>query len=190
MRIGVIADTHIPDKFHKLSSRIKESFAGVDLILHCGDIVEMNILKELEEIAPVEAIAGNHDMERDLNLPRKKVIELGGYRIGMIHGDELNDLHVNKTQLKEWLYQVLVEPFIHENGLDIVVFGHYHQPLLETFRVEFLPSDRPMKKLKQNVIVFNPGMPTRNRHISSIGIIELENDEINITVKSFTYPRE
>ncbi|AZR73768.1 hypothetical protein BBF96_10450 [Anoxybacter fermentans] len=189
MRIGVIADTHIPDKYHKLSSRIIEAFSGVDLILHCGDIIEMKILDQLKEIAPVEAVAGNHDLERNLDLPRKKVLDLNGYRIGMIHGDELNGLYVNKTQLKEWLYQVLVEPFINEKGLDIIVFGHYHQPLLESFRVEFYPENQPFKKLKKDVLVFNPGMPIRNRHLSSVGFIELGRDEICIDLKVFTYPR-
>ncbi|MCK4260127.1 MAG: YfcE family phosphodiesterase [Halanaerobiales bacterium] len=190
MRIGVIADTHIPDKFHVLSSRIKEALDGVDMILHCGDLVQMEILDELREIAPVEAIAGNHDLNRNLDLPRKRVLDISGYRIGMIHGDELNGLHVNKTQLKEWLYQVLVEPFIYEDGVDLIVFGHYHQPLIESFRVEFLPKNNSFKKLKQDVLIFNPGMPTRNRHLSSIGFIELNKDEIKVELKIFTYPRE
>lgn len=190
MKIGVITDTHIPDKYHQLSPRIKEALAGVDLILHCGDIVEPRILEELGEIAPVEAIAGNHDVERNLDLPRRKVLDLAGFRIGMIHGDELNGLHVNKTQLKEWLYQVLVEPFIHEDGVDLIVFGHYHRPLIETFRVEFLPEDQPLSKIKQDVMIFNPGMPTRNRHLSSIGFIELKKDEIDVQIKIFTYARD
>lgn len=189
MRVGVIADTHIPDKFHRLTQRIKDAFSGVDIILHCGDIVELDILKQLREIAPVEVIAGNHDVERNLDLPRKKIVHLAGYKIGMIHGDELNGLHVNKTQLKEWLYQVVVEPFIHEDGLDLIVFGHYHQPLMESFRVEFLPKDQPYKKLKQDVLVFNPGMPTRNRHLSTLGYLNLESDEIKVELKIFTYPR-
>ncbi len=190
MRIGVIADTHIPDKFHRLNSRVKETLQGVDYILHCGDVVDTKILEELHEIAPVEAIAGNHDVERKLDLPRKRILEIAGYRIGMIHGDELNGLHVNKTQLKEWLYQVIIEPFIYEEGVDLIVFGHYHQPLLESFRVEFLPKNNIGRKLKQDVLIFNPGMPTRNRHLSSMGFIELNQDGLRVELEVFTYPRE
>lgn len=189
MKIGVISDTHIPDKYHELNPRIKEALAGVDLILHCGDIVDMQIIKELEEVAPVEAIAGNHDLERNLDLPRRRVLDVAGYRIGMIHGDELNGLHVNKTQLKEWMYQVLLEPFIDGDPVDVVVFGHYHRPVIETFTAEFLPADRPLSKVKQDVLVFNPGMPTRNRHLSSVGFIELGKDEIDVTLKILTYLR-
>lgn len=186
MKIGVIADTHIGDKFHKLSNRIKETLAGVDLILHCGDIVTMEVIEELRQVAPVEVIAGNHDLENHLELPRRKVVEQNGYRIGMIHGDELNGLHVTKSQLKEWLYQVIVDPFINEAGVDLIVFGHYHQPVMEVFRVEFYPAKDPFSTLKKDVLVFNPGMPTRNRHMSSVGFIELNTDSIDIQLKIFT----
>lgn len=190
MRLGVIADTHIPDKFHRLSDHIKGALQGVDLILHCGDVVEMSILEELRELAPVEAVAGNHDVERNLTLPRKQILDLAGYRIGMIHGDELHGQHVTKSQLKEWLYPVLVEPFICENGVDIIVFGHYHKPVMETFQVEFFPQCDPPKTVKRSVLVFNPGMPVRGSHFSCVGIIDLLPGEINVGLKMFTFAEE
>ena len=187
MKIGVIADTHIPDKFHRLSAHIKSALEGVDLILHCGDVVEMNIIDELKAIAPVEAVAGNHDVERGLALPRKKVLELEGYRIGMIHGDDLHGQHVTKSQLKEWLFPVLVEPFICEDGVDIIVFGHYHKPVMESFRTEFFPGSTPGKSVKRSVLVFNPGMPVRGSHFSCVGVIDLTPREINVGLRMFNF---
>lgn len=183
MKIGVIADTHVGDKYPALGTSIKERFHGVDLILHCGDVITMEVLDELRKVAPVEAIAGNHDVEVNLDLPRKKVLEIGRYRIGMIHGDELHGMHVTKRQMKEWFRQVIIEPFIHEKGLDIIVFGHYHQPVIDLFRVEFLPEHLPTSVVKRDVLLFNPGAAMRNRHLSSVGLIELYDGSYDVSVK-------
>lgn len=185
MKIGVVADTHVGDKYPVLHKRTIEMLQGADLILHCGDVITMEVLDELRTLAPVEAIAGNHDVEVGLDLPRKKVLRIGGYQIGMIHGDELHGIHVTKRQLKEWLCQVIVEPFIHENGLDIIVFGHYHQPVLDVFRVEFLPEHLPTKVMKRDVLLFNPGAAMRNRHLSSIGWIDLHEGSYDVSVRVF-----
>jgi putative phosphoesterase len=190
MKIGVIADTHVGDKYPALHRRVKEQLQGVDLILHCGDVITMDVLDELREVAPVEAIAGNHDVEVNLDLPRKKVLEVGGYRIGMIHGDELHGVHVTKRQLKEWLRQVVVEPFIDENGLDIIVFGHYHQPVIDAVRVEFVPEHLPTSVVKRDVLLFNPGAALRNRHLSSVGLIELYEGRYDVSVKVFLPERK
>lgn len=185
MKIGVIADTHVGDKYSALHPRIKEALRGVDQILHCGDVITSKALDELREIAPVEAIAGNHDPEVDLVLPRKKVLEMAGYRIGMIHGDELEGVHVTKRQLKDWIRQVVVEPFIHEPGVDIIVFGHYHHPVIDGFGVEFLPLDLPMRVVRRDLLLFNPGAAMRNRHLSSVGLIELREESYDVSVKVF-----
>ena len=57
MRIGVISDTH-----GKLRSTVFDAFEGVDLILHAGDIGGLDIITELEAIAPVQAVHGNTDV--------------------------------------------------------------------------------------------------------------------------------
>ena len=61
MKIGVLSDTHVPHAFPVLPPKVFEVFAGADLILHAGDIVSLDVLTELEAIAPVEAVAGNMD---------------------------------------------------------------------------------------------------------------------------------
>ena len=61
MRIGLISDTHIPEAGKEIWPEIRSAFAGVDLILHGGDITVGRVLDDLETIAPVLAAQGNHD---------------------------------------------------------------------------------------------------------------------------------
>lgn len=191
MKIAVISDTHIPHKHERLTDRVLESLKGVDLILHCGDIVAPEVLEELAKYAPVEAVAGNHDGEYfGESLPRKKVVEVGGFRIGMIHGDELNGVHINKSLQLELLYDILCEPFLNEPGLDCIVFGHGHRPMLDSLRMEFAPPYKVRNRIKKEVILFNPGKAIRTRNIASIGFLYLEKDCIRAEIKIFTYNRE
>lgn len=190
MKIAVISDTHVPHKFEKIPQRMKEALVGVDLILHCGDIVIPRVLEEISQYAPVKAVAGNHDLERFANtLPRKRVVEVAGFRIGMIHGDELEEMHVTKTQQRDLLYEVVVQPFLYDEPVDCIVFGHSHKPLIEPFQAVFQPPNRPGVRIKQDVLIFNPGTPLRNRHIASMGYIHLENDVLRMELKVFTYSR-
>jgi uncharacterized protein len=56
MRIGLISDTH-----GKLRPQVFDAFADVELILHAGDVGGLDIIDELETIAPVHAVMGNTD---------------------------------------------------------------------------------------------------------------------------------
>lgn len=73
--------------------------------------------------------------------------------------------------------------------MDCVVFGHSHQPLIESYSAVFKPQNRPRDKIKQDVLVFNPGTPVRNRRLSTMGYIYLEKDLMRTEIKVFTYPR-
>ena len=64
MRIGLISDTHMPERWPRLPSCIFSLFDGVDLILHAGDVGELWVLDELSLIAPVIAVHGNDDTEQ------------------------------------------------------------------------------------------------------------------------------
>jgi predicted phosphodiesterase len=61
MKIGLIADTHIPEAMPELPAQVREVFAGVDLILHAGDLHCLDVLDWLEATAPVLAARGNGD---------------------------------------------------------------------------------------------------------------------------------
>ena len=76
-KIGVISDTHIPH-FKKLPGAIWKHFAGVELIIHAGDLSILRVIAELETIAPVVAVQGNIEHEEVvLKLPLKREIEVG-----------------------------------------------------------------------------------------------------------------
>ena len=87
--IGVLADTHIPDRSRRLNPKIADIFraAKVELILHAGDISIPRVLRKLEEIAPVHAVRGNRDLFWSANLPMHRVLEIEGNKIGMTHGN-------------------------------------------------------------------------------------------------------
>lgn len=79
MKIGVISDTH-----NFLDPKIPELFAGVDHILHAGDIGLPWVLTELESVAPVTAVAGNTD-DPALRYAPTKIIELAGRKFFIQH---------------------------------------------------------------------------------------------------------
>ena len=59
MIIGLISDTHIPDRADKIPITVLESFKKVDLIIHAGDLTSIRVKKELERVAPVLAVQGD-----------------------------------------------------------------------------------------------------------------------------------
>lgn len=108
MKIGVISDTH-----SFLDPQVPKLFAGVDHILHGGDVGPYSLLQELEAIAPVTAVLGNTDTWLQLKLT--ETIELGGQRFLVQH-------IVNPHHLADDLKARLTE-----YRPDVVVFGHTHK---------------------------------------------------------------
>ena len=89
MRIGVISDTH-----GLLRPEVAPALAGVDQILHCGDVGDFSILEELGNIAPVTAIRGNIDREgKCAQLPETEVALAEGRYIYLLH--DLKTLHLD-----------------------------------------------------------------------------------------------
>src|SRR5579859_5560849 len=75
MRIGVVSDTH-----GYFDPKLSELLAGVEVIVHAGDVDSQNILDELELIAPIHAVRGNVD-GADLNLPPSLTLLFEGVQI-------------------------------------------------------------------------------------------------------------
>jgi hypothetical protein len=89
MLIGVVSDTH-----GLLRPELLPALAGVDHILHAGDVGDPTILTELSRIAPVTAIRGNIDTHGPCSLlPATEAIELAGSLIYILHS--LDDLDLN-----------------------------------------------------------------------------------------------
>jgi putative phosphoesterase len=129
-----------------------------DLILHAGDFVSLSVYEELSALAPVAGVAGNMD-EPDLRelLPQRRVVELEGLRIGMVHdaGPALGRP------------QRLVDAF---PGCAAVVYGHTHVP--DATRVG-------------DAWILNPGSPTERRSSPRHGMIVLEVEERALDVRTY-----
>lgn len=151
MRIGLISDTHLPRKGRAIPEEVLAAFAGVDLILHAGDLVELAVLAPLERIAPVVAVAGNNDPpEVVARWGRRRVLELEGFRVGLVHGHEGRGANTVARALSNF------------TGCDLVVFGHSHSAYNERHG---------------QTLAVNPGSPTDMRRWSpglSYGLLYLE----------------
>jgi len=134
MKIGVLSDTHIPQAALRIPQKIYNAFKGIDLILHAGDLTEISVLDELKRLAETHAVYGNMD-EPDVRkiLPDKKIIAVGKFTIGLIHGNGPPFNLISKVR-KEFLQKV-----------DVIVFGHSHSPVNE---------------VREGILFFNPGSPT------------------------------
>jgi putative phosphoesterase len=127
--IGVIADTHVPQRLKQLPKGIDVALRGVDLIWHAGDINSLRVLHELEEIAPVQAVVGNADLFRT-GLPLTRLIEIEGRRIGLVHGHGGWPLYL-WSKLRDMLgydQEYYLRGVRRSFGpVDAIVFGHTHR---------------------------------------------------------------
>lgn len=154
VNIGVLSDTHIPSRADKIPEKVLETFRdrNVDLILHSGDLVNKEVLSKLKGIAPTIAVKGNMD-PKNLNLPKGVVVNIKGYRIGMIH-NTINPLSRKMDRLVE------------KEDLNAIIFGHTHINHLER---------------KDGAWYINPGSPTDPKLSgASFGMIEIDG---NITAQ-------
>lgn len=152
MLIGIISDTHIPNRAKGIPEQVLKGFEKVDLIIHAGDICEKYVLDQLKEIAPVKAVVGNTDgVDLQKRLPRKEIINVRGFNIGIIHGD--GGKRINTLQR-------VIDAFKNEK-VDCIVFGHTHQAY---------------HSLNGSTLLFNPGSPTDKRKSKyySYGLIKVQ----------------
>ena len=113
MRIGLISDTH-----GQFRPAVAQVFAGVDLIVHAGDVGGAAVLQALRAIAPVEAVSGNVDDRYDPNLPRTRRLPVGDLVLHVSHGDEFGSPKP--------------EALLAASDADIIVYGHTHRQMMVT----------------------------------------------------------
>lgn len=109
--IGLISDTH-----GLLRPEVHKALAGVDLILHAGDVCDDDILDELALIAPVEAVYGNCDYPGDPRLKQSIERVFDGVRVHVSHGHELG--------------RPGPEQLLAKYDADVIVYGHTHRQLI------------------------------------------------------------
>ena len=87
-----MADSHVGEFLDELPESVLEALEGCDLILHAGNLSVPSVLHDLERVAPVVAVRGDHDRLGGLALPRDVVVVAGGQRIGLTHGDRFGPI--------------------------------------------------------------------------------------------------
>ncbi len=156
MRVGLISDTHLPSLMRQLDELGPEAaafLATVDLIMHAGDVVTRSVLDWCEQFAPVLAARGNHDVFEDARIAEAQVLELEGWRIGMVH--DLRPVAATPDALARQ----------HFGGaaLDVMISGDTHVERLER---------------RDGVLLFNSGSPNLPHHketrLGTVGLLELE----------------
>jgi uncharacterized protein len=138
MRIAVLSDTHAPRRWTSCPPAVAARLAGVDLILHAGDVCRAWVLDELSAFAPVEAVLGNNDTAdvAAWGAPETLVLDLDGLAVGMVH--DAGPAQGRARRMRRRF-----------PAADLVVFGHSHIPLDR--------SDPEGPRL------LNPGSPTDRR---------------------------
>jgi putative phosphoesterase len=145
MKIGVISDTHLKEPHPEFRKMIEFHFKDVEKIFHAGDFVEWSIAEYLSNRKELIGVCGNMD-SNDIQkaFPEKRVIELQGFKIGLIHGGG-SPFGIESRIRKEF------------NEVDAIVYGHTHTP-----------ANHQVK----NIYLFNPGSPTRSFiHKATVGIL-------------------
>ena len=153
MRILVISDTHIPRSAQDLPDAVYKEIEGVDMIVHAGDLVEKDLFEKLKSLRETKAVCGNMDsVELRRTLNPKEIIEVGKFRIGLIHGygAPANLIETVKGEFKD---------------VDAIIFGHSHAAL---------------NMIKDGILLFNPGSPTDKifANKNTYGILEVTDKKI------------
>jgi len=159
MRIGVLSDTHIPDRAKDIPKEILADFKNVDMIIHAGDLVDLSVLDKLKMVCKnIKAVWGNMDpYDVRKKLSEKEIIKIGNYKVGVMHG------YGPPKDLINLMTEVFKDEIV-----NLIIFGHSHYPL---------------KEKRGDILYFNPGSPTDRifSPYNSYGIIEI-NDTIEASI--------
>jgi putative phosphoesterase len=160
--VGLISDTHVPKRERCIPKRVFEIFENVDYIIHAGDLVELAVVDELEQIAPVLAVRGNSDgLEVAGALPRLNSLKVFDWKIGVIHDPNIR-YGLNK-----------MSEIAQENGFDVFVFGHTHIASI---------------KWEGKILYVNPGSPTDPAGAltkPSVGLLKITKETITPQIVEF-----
>lgn len=153
--VGLISDTHVPKRAPCTPHKVFEIFQNVDYIIHAGDLVELAVVDELEQLAPVLAVHGNMDgMQVTGALPRLNSLKVFDWKIGVMHDP---DIAFGFKRMRE---------LVRENGFNVFVYGHTHVADI---------------KWESKVLYVNPGSPTVPASVMgklSVGMLKITKDTI------------
>jgi putative phosphoesterase len=132
--VGLISDTHVPTRTRYIPKTVFQIFHEVDYIIHAGDLVELAVLDELEQLAPVLAVHGNMDGSSVSGaLPKLNSLKLFNWKIGVMHDPRIA---FGMGKMRE---------LVKQNGFNVFVYGHTHNSNI---------------KWESKTLYINPGSPT------------------------------
>jgi len=147
-RIGLISDTH-----GLLRASVHDALAGVEMILHAGDVGGDDILIELATIAPVHAVSGNTDLPGQYD--PEFTVTVGGRDIHVSHGHEVGSPTPEKLAARY--------------PQDVLVYGHTHQQLVT--------------HIGERVIVNpGAAGPRRFRLKASVGVLTIAGNDVDVEI--------
>lgn len=163
MLIGVISDTHIPERATSIPPVVMEIFKDVDLIWHAGDLVTVEVKNQLESIAPTHCVQGNMDRYYGLHLPKRDVFQIQGLKIGLDHGEVYPR---GDTQQLKYIAM--------EMEVDVLISGHTHWAFIKEL---------------DDVLLLNPGSPTVPRMSDpSVMMIQVEGEVLRSRIVKIGKP--
>ncbi|HEX2034091.1 MAG TPA: metallophosphoesterase family protein [Chloroflexota bacterium] len=175
-RIGLVSDTHLPERCPALPPALSPLFGGVELILHAGDLGELAVLDHLSAVAPVVAVHGNDDTpEAQRELPYQQVVGAAGRRLLLCHThfpDPVEEAAWRRSSHPPGAALARRAAMGRRAGADVVVFGHSHVPVVTEF---------------EGVLLVNPGAiappnaVTRMRH-QTVALLYLRDDGVPFVV--------
>ena len=163
MRIGLVTDTHLPALIRSLDDLGPEAaqfFRTVDLILHGGDVTAPSVLDWLEQFAPVLVAQGNNDEFDDPRMQPVQIVDVRGWRIGMVH-----------NLAPETRPVAVLRDRYFGTDVDIMIGGHTHLERLE---------------VRDGVLLVNAGSPTLPHHketrLGTLGLLEFDGDHLHAEI--------
>lgn len=118
VKIGILSDTHLHQTDPTYKKLTQTCFKDVSIVLHAGDLTNLCALSVFKD-KEVHAVHGNMcDFSTCKVLPTKKTIEVGGFKIGMVHRVG-NNYDFESFLLAEF------------DDVDCIVYGHTHQPVIK-----------------------------------------------------------
>jgi putative phosphoesterase len=174
-RVGLVADTHIPEAGADLPGAAYRALAGCDQILHCGDLHTIEVVDRLERLAPTVVSRGNGDtfgprvrrpgVPEDPRVADQFLMDIGGFRVGLTH-----DLAHAEGRTDEDVVNLVTRRF--GDRVDIAVYGHTHVPTVWG--------------LAEGMALANPGSPTMPYGYlgieGTVGFIDIEDGRFEVTV--------
>jgi predicted phosphodiesterase len=183
LTVGVLADTHLPFRLKRLPDQIPDLFRGVDMIVHAGDVDQLEHLHALQALAPLYAVRGNlHFKPTELShggleLPFELRFSLLGHRVIVNHGGWPNFWAL----AGDWFWEKMLERERKRANArigrrllrmypeaDVIIFGHTH---------------RPYNTWHEGTLLFNPGgVAPGRKDAPSVGRLELSPGHVEATI--------